>query len=173
MLVKQSELQEARESLRAIERERDEWRAKEEQLRDDLYFLKEINVKSHEITKAECEKRIHELQQEHCKTLELLSKAQSQEEDHSLEIHKKIEEKSRLETEVKILEMANLGLEQRATFAESESLKLQSELGKLEEKCESLQGKNRSLEQAKHTCESQNRLLKEEIRLTQSDREKL
>lgn len=36
MLVKQSEFQEVRDSLRLIERERDEWRAKEESLRNDL-----------------------------------------------------------------------------------------------------------------------------------------
>ena len=53
LLVKLSELQEARDSLRALERERDEWRANEETLRNDLYFLKEINVKSHEITRNE------------------------------------------------------------------------------------------------------------------------
>lgn len=75
LLVKNSELEQARKCLRLIEKERDEWREKEESLRNDLYFLKEINIKSHEITRTEYEQKLQDLRLEHCKTLELLSSA--------------------------------------------------------------------------------------------------
>lgn len=173
MLMRNSELQEARESLKAIERERDEWRAKEEQLRNDLYFLKEVNVKSHEITRVEYEQKLQELRQEHCKTLELLSSAQSHEETFSFEIKQQIEEKARLETEVKILEMANFGLEQKANSTESEAKKAQSDLLKVEEKYEILVSKNRSLELENKSSHAQIRSLKEEIKQARDERDRL
>ncbi len=65
IFVKQSEILESRDKLIQLEKERDSWRAKEESLRNDLLFLKEVNMKSHEITKNEYEQKIKEIKKDH------------------------------------------------------------------------------------------------------------
>jgi hypothetical protein len=47
----QSDFIQTRDRVVFLEKERDAWRAKEETLRNDLHFLKEVNIKSHEITR--------------------------------------------------------------------------------------------------------------------------
>lgn len=72
LFTKESELLEIRDKLIQLEKERDQWKAKEETLRNDLFFLKEVNMKSHEITRTEYERKLSDLKIEHSKTVTLL-----------------------------------------------------------------------------------------------------
>lgn len=148
----QAEIVYLRQKVIDLEKEAADWRKHVANIENDLVFLKQINLKSHEITKEEFKAKLS--------SLELNREKFDQREDH---VDNLLEEIARLQKEKKELESRNFRNEQTVENLQQENLRNQEDLDNMK-----LHSQNNMIE---ITREANNKIISMEKRIAELEDE--